>query len=447
MDNIFEKIALDKKQSTESRRRPVTLLTPPLRTSIGIGIGLAATAVIWSIASTIPIYVQATGVMTPVSTVVTTKSLADGTIYYRFSSSAMDEPQWSTDAWRFYDNPKSFTNAQVYNLAQELRAVPKAGRLINKNSFYSSRVQRGTVIAQIFAPLERERLIDAINNLIKEEESTSTEIADVNKTVNVLRQQLTSRQSYLNRILILEKRGYATREVVLQEEDQVAGLRTEILRNEGQLSELRERLLTANNQLRIELADFINKTILFAENNLYLQEIIATPLTRVNTGDEILISSISSLTNPVEVPIFLAPRDATQVFPGMRVLATPSGLDRAQYGGIVGEVKWISKLPSSAPEVAARVGLPGVADLIAKRVGIPTEAVISLQRVKGSNGTSFSSGYRWSSKGEPPYRIKPGDVLEVEITTRKIRPIELVLPFLKKTLGLSPRYPKAQGQL
>jgi HlyD family secretion protein len=185
----------------------------------------------------------------------------------------------------------------------------------------------------------------------------------------------------------------------------------------------------------------------FANNDLYIQEIIATPLTRVNAGDEIFISSLTSLTSPVNVPIFLAPSDATQVFPGMRVLATPAGLDRAQYGGIVGQVKWVAKLPSSPSEVAARVGLPGVADLIDKRVGIPTEAVIALDRDPANASPGFSGGYRWSTKGQPPYRIKPGDVLEVEITTRRVRPIELVLPFLKKTFGFSPRYPKAEEKV
>ncbi len=447
MNNIFEKIALDKKQSTETRRRPIALLTPPLRTSVAIGVGLAATAVVWSLASTIPIFVQGAGVMTPVSTVVTTKALADGAVYYWFTASAMDQPVWSAKAWQFYDNPSTFSDTQVLQLAEKLRGVPKAIQEINKNAFYSSKVKRGVVLAEIFAPLEREKLIDAIDSLQKEQQSTEAQINDAQRTIRVLQVQLSSRQAYLKSIQALERRGYATREVVLQEEDQVAGLRTEVLRNQGQLSQLIEHLRSARIQLRIQLSDFINKCIIFADNDLYIQEIIATPLTRVNAGDEIFISSLNSLTSPVKVPIFLAPSDATQVFPGMRILATPAGLDRAQYGGIVGQVQWVAKLPSTPAEVAARVGLPGVADLIDKRVGVPTEAVIALERVRGNSSTGFSGGYRWSTKGEPPYRIKPGDVLEVEVTTRRVRPIDLVLPFLKKTFGFSPRYPKAEEKI
>jgi len=447
MTYIFEKIALDKKQSTETRKRSVVLLTPPLRTSIAIGVGLSVSAVLWSVASNVPIYVQGTGVMTPVSTVVTTKSLVDGAVYYRFTDSAMDQPVWSGAAWRFYDNPNGFTDPQVLQLAQQLRAVPAANGEINKNAFYSAKVNRGSVLAEIFAPVEREKLIGAIDNLLKEQQSTQAEISDSQRTIRVLQAQLVSRQDYLKSIQALERRGYATREVVLQQEDQVAGLRTEVLRNQSQLSQLIEHLRSARIQLRTQLADFINKCIVFANNDLYIQEIIATPLTRVNAGDEIFISSLTSLTSPVNVPIFLAPSDATQVFPGMRVLATPAGLDRAQYGGIVGQVKWVAKLPSSPSEVAARVGLPGVADLIDKRVGIPTEAVIALDRDPANASPGFSGGYRWSTKGQPPYRIKPGDVLEVEITTRRVRPIELVLPFLKKTFGFSPRYPKAEEKV
>jgi len=447
MADIFEQIALDKKQSTEVRRRSVPLLTPPLRTSVAVGVGLAAATVFWSIFSEVPIFVQATGVMTPVSTVVTTKALADGAVYYRFSGTAMEQPLWANAAWQFYDNPSTFTDAQVLQLSQQLGQVPKSGIGINKNDFYRAMVSRGSVLAEIFAPLEREKLIDAIDNLRQEQDSTKKEINDAQRTIVVLQRQLDSRQAYLSSILALERQGYATREVVLQEEDQVAGLRTEVLRNQSQLTQLIARLRSTKNQLRLQLADFINKCIIFADNNLYIQEIIATPLTRVNAGDEIFISSLNSLTSPVNVPIFLAPSDATQVFPGMRVIATPAGLDRAQYGGVVGQVTWVAKLPSSPVEVANRVGLPGVADLVEKRVGIPTEAVIALQRLPGNASQGFSGGYRWSSKGDPPYRIKPGDVLEVEITTRRVRPIQLVLPFLKKTFGISPRYPKVEEKI
>ena len=446
MSEIFEKIALDKKQSSETRRQPIALLTPPLRISVAIGVGLSVSAALWSVASTVPIYVEGTGVMTPLSTITTMKSLADGTVYYRFTKSAMDQPIWSSAAWKFYDDPKTFNDQDVLSLAQQLRKLPKANKEINKNSFYSAMVSRGSVVAEIFAPVEREKLIDAIDSLLKEQEATQVQILDAKATIQVLQNQLRSRKDFLKNVQALERRGYATRDVVLQQEDQVAGLRTEVLQNKGQLSQLIEHLRSARIQLRVELADFINKCIIFADNDLYIQEIIATPLTRVSNGDEIVISSLTILSSPVSVPIFLAPRDATQVFPGMRVVATPAGLDRAQYGGIVGRVQWVAKLPSSPAEVAARVGLPGVAGLIDKQVGVPTEAVIALERSPSNSTRGFSGGYRWSSKGQPPYSVKPGDVLEVEITTRRIRPIDLVLPFLKKTFGLSPRYPKAEEQ-
>jgi HlyD family secretion protein len=359
----------------------------------------------------------------------------------------MEQPAWSALAWQFYDNPNTFNDDQVLKLANQLRELPKAGRSFDKNKFYSAMVKRGTVLAQIFAPLEREKLVDAADNLLKEQETTQTQISDTLRTIRVLQSQLKSRQDYLTNIRNLERRGYATRDVVLQEEDQVAGLRTEVLRNQSQLSQLLEHLRSAKIQLRIQLSDFINRCILFADNELYLQEIVATPLSRVNAGDEIFITSLTSLNSPVKVPIFLAPSDATQVFPGMRVLATPAGLDRAQYGGIIGEVQWVAKLPSSSSELAARVGLPAVAGLIERRVGVPTEAVIALQRVPENSNASLTGGYRWSTKGQPPYRIKPGDVLDVEVTTRRVRPIELVLPFLKKSFGFSPRYPKAEEKI
>ena len=192
------------------------------------------------------------------------------------------------------------------------------------------------------------------------------------------------------------------------------------------------------------MSQYLADTIFFAESDVYLQEIIATPLSFVQKNSEVFISSTSSLNEPITSPVFLGGSETSQVFPGMRVIATPQGVNRAQYGGMIGTVQWVSKLPSSPREIAQRIGLSGLADLVGKRYGAPAEAVIRFERSADPVALrSNTGGYIWSTSGEPPFRPKHGDILDVEITTREVRPITLVLPFLKKLFGLSPRYPKA----
>ena len=48
------------------------------------------------------------------------------------------------------------------------------------------------------------------------------------------------------------------------------------------------------------------------------------------------------------------------------------------------------------------------------------------------------SGYKWSSSDGPPFQIESNTPCVAKITVNKKRPISLVMPFLKKTIGIVP---------
>lgn len=443
----FEKQALRKYQEQEGiHRRSIRLLEPPAKTSLAIGVCLAGLGVFWSVASRIPILVQGTGVLIPLSTLETKVSLANGDIYYKFNEEEMIRPSWSARAWSYTNMPTAFGIDDIRRLSQEVLMIPTNAREVEESQLYEKKVPSGTLLAQVDSQEEREKLNDAIADLDRVRATYEKLIVDGKQSVDVLEGQLITRQSYLKAIQALEAKGYATKEVVLQEQEQIASLRTNILRYKTELTNNESMLRSAQIRLRTSLSDYIAKTMVFAEGDIYIQEIIATPGATVQSGAPLITVSNSSLKKPVRSPVFLGGSETTQVLPGMRVIATPQGIDRAQYGGMVGRVVWISKLPSSPSEIANRVGLQGIAGLLEKRYGAPTEAIIEFERqVAPRKALSNSGGYVWSSGGNPPYAPKHGDILDVEITTREIAPISLVIPFIKRTLGLSPRYPKALG--
>ena len=67
----------------------------------------------------------------------------------------------------------------------------------------------------------------------------------------------------------------------------------------------------------------------------------------------------------------------------------------------------------------------------------PTLVVLALNRSTTGNAMN-TGGYRWSSNSSLPFPPTPGDTLDVEITTRQVAPIALVLPAIKEFLGLVP---------
>ena len=83
-----------------------------------------------------------------------------------------------------------------------------------------------------------------------------------------------------------------------------------------------------------------------------------------------------------------------------------------------------------------------VAEDIVKSYSSPTLAVLALDRNLSSPNFN-SGGYLWTSKEDLPFPPKPGDLLDVQITTRRVVPAQLVIPSLKRFFGLTP--PEAQS--
>jgi hypothetical protein len=84
-----------------------------------------------------------------------------------------------------------------------------------------------------------------------------------------------------------------------------------------------------------------------------------------------------------------------------------------------------------------RVGVRSLAEQIVAEVPAPTLVFVSLDRTQGKAAIN-TGGYLWSSSSDLPFAPTPGERLDVQITTRLVRPIDLVLPSLKRWLGLAP---------
>ena len=69
MTQLFNRRALQKRHRVGERTGPITLLTPPLRLTLLLGLAIAAGGGLWATLARIPITVQGTGVLLPVSTI------------------------------------------------------------------------------------------------------------------------------------------------------------------------------------------------------------------------------------------------------------------------------------------------------------------------------------------------------------------------------------------
>ena len=120
----------------------------------------------------------------------------------------------------------------------------------------------------------------------------------------------------------------------------------------------------------------------------------------------------------------------------MKVLATPTGMSQAQYGGLLAKVMSVEVLPASLTEVRQSLGSEGEANEILDLIPEPILITIQLEEDPKSNDSN-KKGLKWSSAGRIPYPVRQGDLLSLQITTQKVRPISLLIPWLRQFSGTS----------
>ena len=283
---------------------------------------------------------------------------------------------------------------------------------------------------------ELERLSSVIDDVERSINTNRAKKLNIEHKQEIFKKELISRNSYLQSMNNLAKKGFVNMQSILQERSQVDSLKSKILSNNNQLIEITDKLAESYSSLRGQTSKLINKQLIYAGRNLYISSIIPNNGEGVGEGDVLMQLSNFRLDQPVMVPVFLNSKEMAQVFPGMQALATPSGYNRSEVGGIRGKVVSMAKIPSGLKEVEARTGVKSLAQSIMRMEPVPTLAVVALEQ---SNQSPLNGGgYRWSSDSELPFPPTPGDYLSVEITTRKVAPITLVIPAIRTFFGITP---------
>ena len=217
-------------------------------------------------------------------------------------------------------------------------------------------------------------------------------------------------------------------------------LSSELLTQQSEaLNNDRFDLLDNRRRLANQLVNHLQRTTVFAPpGGVYLLAKFVRNGAHVNQADEVLSYTTAPPTLPDEVPIFLSGPMAEQVSEGMPVLLTPRGISRAAYGGIRGRVIKVNALPLLGEGITGVVGSRSLARTIEQRVKAPYLAWVRLQRAEPHfcQQTQSQRCYRWSSGRRPPHPVRLATLADALITTGTQRPIAMVMPALRRALGL-----------
>ena len=450
MTQLFTQRALHKRHRVGDRNGPVTLLTPPLRATLVLGGLIALGGGLWATLARIPVSVQGTGVLLPVSTINSSLSGTDGAAVYMFNR---PKQKWQDQARLFLETPMRFNDRDMAQLAVDIYEASQPGlhsaannvdqtaslRFSEslKEAFNGLAVSKGRLLLWVQSSAELEQLSSSIDQLNRTLDKSDEETKNILAKQKILNQEYKSRSAYLASMKPLEAKGYVSRSQILDQQAQVDSSRSQIHSNDNELIRISSQRDQAYQKVRTELARVVNNQLIYANRDVYLSTIIPNDGENVNRGESLMELSDNRLDAPTMIPVFLTSSEMAQVFPGMSALATPSGYKRSEVGGIRGTVVSMGKLPSGVEQVTARIGVKAMAQNIVNREPSPTLAVVALERSNQATPLN-SGGYVWSSNSDLPFPPTPGDQVTVEITTRRVAPISLVLPAIKNFFGLTP---------
>jgi HlyD family secretion protein len=347
----------------------------------------------------------------------------------------------------------------VYNVV-----TMAAGRVTELNVKVGDFVKADQIIARVSQPALEEKLQAAREELLgaKKAHQRSLEArtkADEVNQVTASRQRAALEMQIRNtkdqiqlakdQIPIDEQllaKGLITKQASIQNFQKVAQLEGDITRLQAQISQIESEQVATRNQKDEATTEFANRLDALTWNVRSLEQelkrssnVVAAKSGRVVemkvalgaiAGAGVPIIAIESAERVLEALVYVAAGGVKEIRPGMDAQISPSGVQREEYGYLLGKVETVGEFPATAEAIISTFQNETFAQSLLN--GGPVTEV----RIQFISDPSTRSKLKWSSRKEPPTAVSSGSVCTVQVVTRRQRPIDLVIPYLRKQMGI-----------
>lgn len=326
-------------------------------------------------------------------------------------------------------------------------------------------IRKGQVLGHVTQPLlalQRDTALNELQRLEKEQAGISSEIAlerparsrsarqqaaiqraairSREQLLVSLKEKLTHQAALLADGLITTQRYEESRQAIFSAENDIStagnalqALDIQALTDQSNFDERTRQMNAALTQARARLADLSAQLELASQvvstHDGQVVEVL------VSKGDIVTVNQpVLSVEEPVrllEALIYMPPQsEAERIRPGMVVQLSPVTAVKQRYGYLIGKVTSVSKYPSSEQGMLAVFNNPGLVRDLSKQ-GSPIAVTVGLIPDSGTK-----SGYRWSSSAASQLDLSSGTLTDATFTIEVQKPISLVIPLFKQTVGL-----------
>lgn len=159
-------------------------------------------------------------------------------------------------------------------------------------------------------------------------------------------------------------------------------------------------------------------------------EIQAGVGTFVSQGTPIIsLEPLAPQNDTPDAVVYVSAAEGKRIQPGMRVQVSPSTFRKEEFGYILGQVHAVSSFPVTSQGMMQTLGSQELVNAFTS-IEAPLEVQITLER-----RPDHPTGFQWSSRG-PDDLLENGTICTAQIITEQRQPVSLVIPLLRRQMGL-----------
>jgi len=417
---IFRKVALDRLSSPEQLDEMMEVTTSRAWLALGAMTALLLAALVWGFTGSLPTTVQGIGIL------IRTSGLGDVA-----TTSSGQVTQVYVDRGDWVQAGEVVARLAQPHLSEEVAS--STARLEELRADHAQLVEFGGEGAR----LETDVIDQSQANI-------RSEFRMAKERKQWLVERLESRRRLFKEGLITQEGLQGTVIKLQNVEEQVDDLNRQVKRlkldtlnaSKRQDSELRTsefKIREAERRLKfLEEKLELNSQVVSAHSGRIL-ELRAAVGDMLGTGSPVLsIELAGDDVQPLEALLYIPSSEGKQVKADMQARVAPSVVRPEEHGMVMGTVTAVSEFSST------KRGMMRVLDNdeLVKALLEATQGAPIAVRVQLEAAEITPSGYRWTSGNGPDIELTSGTPCTAAITTKRQRPITLVIPVLRSWLGV-----------
>jgi HlyD family secretion protein len=255
-----------------------------------------------------------------------------------------------------------------------------------------------------------EKIVRALENLLRQHYTTSVEVEQARERLFSIRAAKDQNRQKLLDLAIQQL------EQIQQRRQQLETYDLQIVEAEGKLSEA--KLAQVESEAVESPLDGQVAELLVELDALVTA---GTPLALLQFGDPTLSGKL-----------YLPAGKAKAIREGMAANVSPDTVEREQYGTLVATVSHVALYPATEADMKRVLNDP---NLVQTFLSSGPQLAVDVDLHPDA---ATPSGYRWSSGKGPTIELTSGTLATATVTIRQEPPIALVLPAIRRFLGIEP---------